>query len=99
MNTGALGTTSPKDGMTPSVTVRSSFFGVPVVAGFCRSQRMKMYEVEVRGDGDLIFISQEDCEGEHIIALHIDQIPLITQWLKNEYCARGNGDVEIKFPE
>ena len=48
---------------------------------------MEMFQVKVSSEGSLITISQEDEAGKNVIVLHRDQVHLLTEWLKNEYCA------------
>ncbi|SEO78604.1 hypothetical protein [Nitrosovibrio sp. Nv6] len=49
---------------------------------------MKMYPLEVSSKDDLIFISQsQDGAFDKVITLHREQASILSEWIKNEYCA------------
>ena len=56
---------------------------------------MKMFEVEVKSEGDLIILKQENECGKDVIVLHRDQIPLVSRWMQNEYCSHENNSIPL----
>lgn len=56
---------------------------------------MKMFQVEIKSEGDLIIITQESDGNKDVVVLHRDQAPLVGQWLKDEYCSYRNAEVQV----
>lgn len=56
---------------------------------------MKMFEIEVKSEEDLIILKQENEHGKDVIVLHRDQVPLVSRWMQDEFCGYENGSIPL----